>query len=61
MKDQYREEVKDWRRRYNKLRKALEEIRDKCGNVCHGPCDHEGCRDSNKAWEIADAALQEDT
>lgn len=39
---------------------ALREIRDHAGAVCpaYETCDHQSCRGSHVAWEIADAALK---
>ena len=46
-----------------RLRAALQRIKDQCGRVCDEfeLCRHRACQSSYEAWSIADAALQGET
>ncbi len=58
--DQYREEIKEWRRICTIYETALRKIKDGMGRVCaeFETCSHPSCADSSGAFLVASEALE---
>jgi hypothetical protein len=59
--DQYREEIKEWRRICKIYEAALQDIKNRMGRVCEEfeTCTHPACADSSGAFLVASQALEE--